>query len=208
MAIDFSNQSILYNAGQRIDIDTQAEYQDALNAVTRIYADVGHAIGSDEINDMENRIRGGQTLAEIVAATYDDARRRFTVADTPTTRAQEAAGQLPTYDAQATGAARGEVFQVPSIMLEQLAAPSREQAAAMNPSPLTSLQGSTPTNTPRYNIGPAPMSLGPAGGYVGAPAGFGGATGGLFGGMSLGTLLLIGGGVLAVVLFMRAGKKR
>jgi hypothetical protein len=160
----------------------------AWSVVQQIYADVGHTAGADEQNDLNNRIRDGQTLEEIIANTYDDAQRRFKTVDTPASRASD-----PTaYDAQLN---QGVSFQVPSVMLEQLAAPAREQAAQMAGATPLSLQRMTPTNTPRYNTGPAPGAFG------------GGDLFGL-GGLSMGTLLLIGGGVLvAVVLFRKFGKK-
>jgi hypothetical protein len=195
----------------------------ALNAVRQIYADVGHSIGSDEIYDMDNRIRNGQTMAELVANTYDDATRRFRVEDTPTSRAQEAAGLRPTYDAQLEQGRSFEpsaeliqqyqpsTYQAPtSVMLEQLAVPSREQAALMNGAPLAVAQRETPENTPRYNVGPTPLGGGSygSGGYT-PPAGDGGGGGTALGGASMGTILMIGGGVLvAVLLFTRMGKRR
>lgn len=161
--------------------------QDAVNAVTAIYAEVGHTAGADEFNDMDNRIRNGQTLAELVANTYDDAQRRFKTVDTPASRAA-----APTaYDAQLN---MGRSFDPPAVMLETLAVPSREQAEMMNGNPPVSLQMRTPSNTPRYNVGPAAANYG--------------AGGGVMGGLSLGTILIVGGGVIvAYVLYKKLGKK-
>lgn len=175
---------------------------DALRAVTQIYADVGHVLDSGDINDMDNRIRNGQTLAELVANTYDQAQARFKVPDTPQTRAEEAAGLRPTYDAQLE---TGRHFDPPAVMLEQLAAPAREQAPMMAGTQSV-FQQSPPTNTPRYNIGPAPANFG-GGAMMASGSALGG--GSMLGGLSLGTILLLGGGaILAVVLFRKMGKRR
>ena len=164
---------------------------DALNAVTAIYAEYGHALDAGDISDMDNRIRNGQTLAELVANTYDQAYKRFKVADTPTTRAAEAAGQAPSYDAQLN---TGIAFDTPTVMMEQLTLPAREQAQQMNSSPSVSMLRAPSGNGLRYNAGPAPSA-------------FGG--GGMLGGLSFGTILMVGGGViLAIVLFKHLGKHK
>lgn len=168
---------------------------DALRAVTAIYAEYNHPLDSGDIADMDNRIRNGQTLQELVANTYDQAKRRFAVPDTPQTRAEEAAGIRPTYDSQLE---QGRSFDPPQVMLEQLAVPSREQAPLMNPTQ-SPLQRSVPTTGLRYNAGPAPSTFGAGGAMMGGSA---------FGGLSMGTILLLGGGViLAIVLFKKLGKK-
>src|SRR5262245_17190474 len=76
--IDFSNPAVLVNAGVAIPIDTQAEYDAVISAGQQIYsARPGGSFGSDALGDAENRIRGGQTLDQIIANMYDDAKRRF-----------------------------------------------------------------------------------------------------------------------------------
>lgn len=163
---------------------------EALARVQQIYGDVGHALDAGDIADMDNRIRNGQSLTDIVANTYDQAVRRFKVADTPTTRAQEAQGLVPTYDSQLNA---GRSFDPPAVMLEELVTGAREQAPMMNSSNYLPSQRSTPGNTPRYNIGPADAAFGMAGGGVL--------------GMSWGTLALIAaGGVILVVAYRHFGK--
>ena len=109
--------------GEVIDVNTQQEINSARRAVEQIYADAGHTIGAAELNDLNNRIRNGQSLAEIVANTFDDKERRFTAEDTPQSRATEAPG---TNDAQANV---GRRYEPTSVMMEQLITPAREVAA-------------------------------------------------------------------------------
>ena len=198
MAIDFTDINTLMYRDVRIPIDTPAEYDDALRAVRQVYADVGHAIGGEEINDMESRIRNGQTLPEVVANAYDDAQRRFKTVDTPASRLLEAQGKLPSYDAQLQaltpeGRESAVDFQIPSVMLEQLTLPSREVAELNNPLPATSVQGLA-----RMNAGPTtPMYPRTMNGAMAPREGIGG-----LGGLSWATILLFAGG--AVLVFMIA----
>lgn len=158
----------------------------AWSVVQRLYADVGHTAGSDELNDLQNRIRNGQSIDAIIANTYDDAQRRFKTVDTPASRAAD-----PTaYDAQKNV---GRSFDPPAVMLEELAAPAREQATAM-------AQGAIPPVS-RQLINPlaSRTNSGPADAYT--PSGF-------LGGMDMTTILLIAGlAIGGIVLFKALGKK-
>jgi len=143
------------NQGQVIDINTQSEIDEAKKAAQRIYADAGHTMDEGDWRQLEGRIRNGQSLSEIVANTFDEAKRRFQMEDTPQSRAEEAAGLRPTYDSQSPVGSpdRPVFFDPPDVMMEQLVTPAREQADLMDAWPATSAQGSP--SGPRTNIGPA-----------------------------------------------------
>jgi hypothetical protein len=185
MAIDWNNEAETTHGGTRIAVSGQGEYDALLAAAQRLYADVGASWGSGEQNDFDSRVRQGQGAESIIANTYDDVQRRFKTVDTPQSRAED-----PTaYDAQANA---GRSFDPPAVMLEELAAPAREQAALMATRSTTPLQ--LPSPYMRTNAGPGDLAFGSSGGGLG--------------GLSFGTILLFGGvAVLGFLAFRYFGKK-
>ena len=159
----------------------------AWSVVQRLYADVNHTAGADELNDLQNRIRNGQSIDAIIANTYDDAQRRFKTVDTPASRAAD-----PTaYDAQKNV---GRSFDPPAVMLEELAAPAREQAQLMTAGAIP------PVSRQLVNPLASRTNSGPADAY--APSG------GLLGGLDMTTILLLAGLAIGGIFVFRAlGKK-
>jgi len=187
MAIDFSDPAVIMSGGKPIPVDTEAEYQAALQAATQIYsARPGGAFGSEELNDLENRIRGGQTIDEITRNTYDDALRRFpatTAADLASRDAQLNAGRQYTPTAQQIESIYSEAG-ISAATAQAAAIPSRQLAAAISPE----RQLATQTFRPMMNAGPA--------GTFGTRTSTGG-------GLNIGMLLMIGGAGLLVFLLLR-----
>jgi hypothetical protein len=140
--------------GRTIPVNTQQEIDDARRAMLRVYADVGHTAGADELNDLENRIRGGQSLAEIVANSYDDARRRFPAEGTNQSSTFSEPDQP---DAQLN---QGRRYEPTSVMMEQLITPAREVADLQDGWQLRSAQQSPMGNSPMGNYGPARSAIG------------------------------------------------
>ena len=179
--------------GEVNDVNTQQEINSARRAVEQIYADAGHTIGADELNDLNNRIRNGQSLAEIVANTFDDKERRFTAEDTPQSRATEAPG---TNDAQANV---GRRYEPTSVMMEQLITPAREVAALQDGWGLLSAQQSPSHNSPMRNLGPAHGAYGGGGAIVSVAGDEGGFPWGL---LLIGAAVVVGG----YLFFRKKGK--
>jgi len=72
--------------GVTIPTPVQVPLRDAaMRVVQEIYAKKGYTAGKEEFGDLDNRLRNGQTLTQIVVNTQDDADRRFpsTVRRTP-----------------------------------------------------------------------------------------------------------------------------
>lgn len=190
--IDFSNPAVLVHGGAAIPIDTQAEYDAALNAAKQIYEGrPGGRFDSDALGDLENRIRGGMDLNAIISATYDDANRRFpanAAADVLTRDAQTQAGPQFTPTA-------GEVQQ---IITSAGISPVTAQAAAVPSRQLADIIGGTRTLSTQQV---RPMSAGPMqAGMFSMPGTAGG------GGLSVGMVLMLGGAGLALF-FLLKGKK-
>lgn len=191
--IDFSNPATLVNAGSAIPIDTQAEYDAALQAAKQIYeARPGGYFGSGELNDLENRIRGGQTLDQIVTNTYDDAMRRFPdnqAMDTTSRDAQLNAG--PQYTPTAA--------QTQQILTSSGVSAATAQAAAV-PSRSVAEIIAAPRTLSTQTVRPA--SAGPA--QAGMFSSFAPAVGG---GLNFGTILMLAGAGLAVFFLLKGHKK-
>lgn len=202
--IDFSNAAVLANAGVPIPIDTQAEYDAALNAAKQIYeARPGGVFDSGALNDLENRIRGGQTLEQIIANTYDDAMRRFPQRDMVNNE-RDSAFDIGR-DAQLN---LGTQFAIPANEIQRVITSAgitstTAQAAAMSSrsmADIIAMQRPLSTQTVR------PAGAGPSQAYYGGSAtpmmaGFGG------GGLSMGTILMLGGGALVLFLLLKGHKK-
>jgi hypothetical protein len=190
MAINFDDPNVVMNGGQRIPIDTQAEYDAAWNATQQIYSAVGMTAGSAELNDMENRIRAGQTLDQLVANTRDEAQRRAASKQT----AQQPDSQANIGNTYQTSAAQAQqVYTAAGISAATVAAaavPSRELATSVSP---RNVLGTQTVRT--ANSGPAMGMYGGGPAYAGAmPSG----------GSNMGMLLLLaGGGVIAFLLLRR-----
>jgi len=167
--------------GEIIDVNTQQEIDDARRAMERIYADVGHTPGADELNDLNNRIRGGQSLAEIVANTYDQAMRRFPAEGT------NQSSTISEPDQRDSQENAGRTYDPPAVMMEQLITPAREVADLQDGWQLRSAQQPPPGSSPIGNYGPARTSYGGGAAMV--------ATGGSESGFPWG-LVLIGAAVL------------
>lgn len=74
MAIDWNDPNQLYHGGRRIAIDSESAFNDALSQAQGIY---GSAWDSGAYGDFEGRVRGGQDLNSILAATRQDFGARF-----------------------------------------------------------------------------------------------------------------------------------
>jgi len=188
--IDFNDPAQITNAGGLIPIRDQGTYDSLWASVSQIYTDAGHSPDGGDRSQFDSRVRGGQTIDQIITNTYDEVQRRFKVPDTPQTRAEELTGARPSYDSQSNS---GVAFDPPDVMLEELAAPARQQAAMWSQQQLAAPQVAS-TYTAR-NSGPgAPVYGASGGGGLGLP--------------SMGTILMLGAGAVAVVLLWRAfGKK-
>jgi hypothetical protein len=170
-------------------------FDGAWAVVQQIYRDVtssrgyNFSAGSDEQNDLRNRINGGQSMAEIAANTYDDANRRFPVNDKPNVQ------DTVTRDAQSNS---GIQYQAPPQLIQAAVAaagpaPSLVQAAAAGPGAI----GSDLSSGPGGPMGPRAVAGSPGGStFRSSTAGGtfnmgGGAGGGLFG-FDMTTLLIVG----------------
>jgi hypothetical protein len=195
--IDFSNTSILVNQGQAIPIDTQAEYDAVLNACKQVYeARPGGHFDGDALGDMENRIRGGQTLEQIVAAAYDDAARRF-----PATQAQDTISR----DAQSGLGAQyvPTTSQVQQIITSAGITAQTAAAAAIPSRSVAEIVGGSATRTLSTQT-VRPTSAGP---MTAGMFGGGALPGGSIGGMSFGTILMLAGGALVLFMLLKGHKK-
>ncbi len=191
--------------------DSTPDY--AWSVVQRIYAEVTsqngynppYQAGSDERNDLENRIRDGQGMAEITANTYDDARRRFPPNVRPNVE------DTITRDAQANA---GVQYQAPAQLVAAVVAaapapPQLVQAAAVGPAGLESDLSSGPggpigVRSGGGGLAPSSTRYSSTGGTFNLGGG-GGAGGGLFG-FDMTTLLIIGAvGVGAWLLLRKKG---
>lgn len=150
--------NIYIHQGKRIEVDSKAKADQALAAAERIYKDVGHSMTDEDYNDLANRIRGGQSLEEIARNTFDQAQKRFVVEDTPQSRAEEAAGLRPSYDAQLN---TGRAFEPAATYLETVL-PARGISQEMNDYRLDGAQGSAPYGA-AGNQGPMSAMYGPGG---------------------------------------------
>lgn len=175
--------------GEVIDVNTQQEIDDARRAMERIYSDVGHTAGADELNDLNNRIRGGQSLAEIVANTYDQARRRFPEEGTNQSSTISEPGQE---DSQTLV---GRTYDPPAVMMEQLVTPAREVADLQDGWQLRSAQQAPTSLSPMGNYGPAHGSYGGGGAMV-AVEGDAAESGIPWGLILIGAAVLVGGYLL------------
>ncbi len=194
--IDFSNPAILVNNGSPIPIDTQAEYDAVMSAGSQIYsARPGGSFDSDAVNDAENRIRGGQTLDQIIANMYDDAKRRFPdsqAADTASRDAQLNQGRQYT----PTAAETQQIITASGITPVTAAAaavPSRTLAEIISPPRQLSTQTVRPASA-----GPAQAGMFSLG--SGAPGTSGG-------GLNFGMILMLAGGALVVFMLLKGHKK-
>lgn len=199
MAIDFSDINVLTNRGMRIPIDSQSEYDAAVQAVSQIYsARPNGRLDSDALNDLESRIRGGQTLNDIIANAYDDANRRFPARDMINNErdtaldigrdAQTQVGRQFEISPQGiqsvlTSAgispATAQAAAIPTRQLQQVVSPQRQLATQM---------------LPAMNSGPSPMFAPSSPLTVSSSSS----------GMSMGTLVIIAGvGLLAFVLLRK-----
>lgn len=141
--------------------------------------------GADERNDLDNRIRGGQTIEQITNNTYDDANRRFPPNTAPNVQ------DTTTRDAQSNS---GPQYSAPAALISSVvAAAPVVQAAAVGPGALTSDLSSGPGGP----IGPRAVAGAPAANVRYSSAGtgagtfnLGGSGGGLFG-FDTTTLLII-----------------
>ena len=165
----------------------------AWQVVQKIYADVSRAngysfsAGSDEENDLRNRIRDDQSLAQITANTYDDAQRRF-----------PAQGAAPSRDAQSNS---GPQYTPPPQLVSSVVAAApppvmqAAQAAAAGPGAIFSDTSAGPGGP----IGPRSM-VSTGGGTFNIGGG-----GGFFG-LDMTTLLILGAvGVGAWFLLRKKG---
>lgn len=141
--------NIYQHQGERIDIDTSSEADEAMKVAQRIYADAGHTMDAGDLKDLRNRILGGQSLAEIAANTYDQAKRRFPDEGSNQSSTVSEPGQA---DSQLN---IGRTYDPPDVMMEQLITGAREVADLQDAWPATSPQMSPMGNSPRVNYGPA-----------------------------------------------------
>ncbi len=178
--------NIYVHQGERIDVDTSAEADEAMKAAQRIYADAGHTMDEGDLRQLRGRILGGQSLAEIVANTYDEAARRFTEDG----GGGETVSEPSSPDSQLN---IGRTYEPPQVMLEQLVTPAREVADLQDEWPGANVQQNPLSNT-RTNWGPSPNFYGPGGGMVVAEGGA--AAGGSefpWGLVLIGAAVLVGG---------------
>ncbi len=168
--------------------DSTPDY--AWSVVQGIYREItssrgySFSAGSDEQNDLNNRIRNGQSMAEITANTYDDANRRFPVQSAPDT----------SRDAQLEA---GRQYEPPPQLVASVVAaappPPMAQVAAVGPGALTSDLSSGPggpigvSSSRTLSGGGMTRVSGPGAGTVNV----GGGGGGLFG-FDMTTLLIVG----------------
>ena len=193
--IDFSNPSVLVNNGTPIPIDTQAEYDAVMQAGQQIYsARPGGSFDSDAVADAENRIRGGQTLDQIVSNMYDDAKRRFPdnqAADTISRDAQLNMGR----QYSPTAAETQQIITSAGITPATAAAaavPSRTLAEIISPPRQLSTQTARP-----MSAGPSQPTMFSS--FGGSPLGGGG--------LSIGTILMFAGAGLVVFMLLKGHKK-
>jgi hypothetical protein len=154
--------------------DSTPDY--AWSVVQGIYRDIttsrgyNFTAGADEQNDLNNRIRNGQSMAEITANTYDDANRRFPIQSAPDT----------SRDAQLE---IGRQYEPPPQLVQSVVAaappPPLAQVAAVGPGALTSDLSSGPggpigVSSPRagggstrYSSTPGAVNVGMGGGIFG-----------------------------------------
>lgn len=177
----------------------------AWSVVQGIYRDVtssrGYSFtpGSDEENDLRNRINNGQTMAEITRNTFDDANRRFPVQSAPDT----------SRDAQLEA---GRQYEPPPQLVAQVVAaapaPALAAAAAVGPGALTS----DLTAGPGGPIGPRASNYGSGVGSntrystTGGTFNLGGGGGGSLFGFDMTTLLIVGAVGLGAWLLLRKKK--
>lgn len=147
-------RNIYIHQGERIDIDTATEADEAYKAAQRIYADAGHTMDEGDLRQLRSRILGGQSLAEVVANTYDEAQRRFREGGS------ESVSEPESPDSQLN---IGRTYDPPAVMMEQLVTPAREVADLQDAWPALSGQVAPMSNSPRTNYGPAAGAYGPMG---------------------------------------------
>ena len=179
--------NIYQHQGERIDLDTATEADEAYKAAQRIYADVGHTMDEGDLRQLRSRILGGQSLAELVANTYDEAKRRFPAEGTNQSSTVSEPGQA---DSQLNV---GRTYDPPAVMMEQLITGAREVADLQDAWPATSHQMAPPGNTHRTNYGPAGSAIG-GGMYVDEAAEGGSAF--PWGLVLIGAAVLVGGYLL------------
>lgn len=194
--IDFSNPAVLVNNGSPIPIDTQAEYDAVMQAGQQIYsARPGGSFDSDAVSDAENRIRGGQTLEQIIANMYDDAKRRFPdnqAADAISRDAQLNQGRQYSPTAAETQQIITQAGITP-VTAAAAAVPSRTLAEIISP------QRQLTTMTDRA-LSAGPTQAGMFSSLGASPAGGGG-------GLSMGTILMLAGAGLVVFFLLKGHKK-
>jgi len=183
--------NIYMHQGERIDLDTSAEADEAYKAAQRIYADVGHTMDEGDLRQLRSRILGGQSMEELVANTYDEARRRFPAEGT------NQSSTISEPDQRDSQENAGRTYDPPAVMMEQLITGAREVADLQDAWPATSPMMPPPTNSFRTNYGPAGYSAGAAGagGNVSAYA-EGGAAPFPWGLVLIGAAVLVGGYLL------------
>ena len=72
MAIDFTDPAETTHEGETIPINTQLKYDKGESILQQLYAFYGVPWTQESADRYEERVRGGQTLAEIIANTYDE----------------------------------------------------------------------------------------------------------------------------------------
>lgn len=192
--IDFSNPATLVNAGAAIPIDTQAEYDAALQAATQIYsARPGGYFDTQRLDDFENRVRGGQTLEQIIANTYDAAKREFPdsqAIESVTSTRDAQSGLGPQYTPTRT--------EVQQIITTAGISAATAQAAAVPSRQVADIIGGVGRTLSTQTV--RPMSAGPMTSGI-YSAGVGG------GGLNFGTILMLGGGALLLFFLLKGHKK-
>jgi hypothetical protein len=200
MAINFDDPNVLMNQGVRIPVDTPSEYDAVIRAVSQIFnARPGGTFDADAFSQTENRIRGGQTIDEIVANSYDDAKRRFPDRDMVNNERDTALdigrdaqlGQGRQFSPTPTQTA--DIYRAAQVLPGEITAgsmPSRQLATTV-----------TPHSTLATQYVRSPTNAGPAGAIYGShPAPMQASAGS---GMNVGTMLLFGGVALVGFVLLR-----
>jgi hypothetical protein len=75
--IDFNDPNELMNHGETIPINTPEKYQATREACIAIYTASIQIFDADADQQLERRVRSGQTTEQIIAHTLQDRRARF-----------------------------------------------------------------------------------------------------------------------------------
>lgn len=75
--IDFTDPAQVTNHGKRIPIDTPEKYEAARQACSAVYLASGIIMDDDADQQLEQRVRNGRSIIEIVQFTLEDRKARF-----------------------------------------------------------------------------------------------------------------------------------